>query len=1207
MAEINTIDSSDMSQQNQFAQLSGGKSKQSTIKVFTLESAKTESERRTDYERWKSTSAEPGWLWDSWRKFESSRSPFIQTSSILNIQVKNLLNHAVPLIEGNPHTQDQDKETAKDVWVQVDHDINTLDLSSREYRMPRDEKFKISGLYLWWRKHGGAATYPTTYRNMTDYATDMEIDSAGETSLMRRGVFSGAILTPLPFSPELRVMITTPEQLTPLIYEVNRVTAWFLKNESLLWPVQDSTFVRPERIEWPQVIPTTDRIATKFQPYTGIKFTEGNLIADMNQVDLLDMWHQMRLLPVTSPRMGEVVNDLASRWKNQELMRAHLFSSQALTLEKTYQNVFASELRPAAQWIDLTAKEKVQVQKQIEHRRTRTENPELRKTIGKIHRALNASVLDTSEMKRVMDDLRRTSTIARAKPDEYVDLNAGSKALLCPHYAFIVRETLSQKKNALGQIDTQAITEACVKRFASSTPINFRYYCSRCGELLMTEALDEFVSFTSGNSIASSSQDKDPIWAYILSECNQVVRRIRFAKPQNVRPVVLAIAQTLESEMITQQGELQRSKTKSLEDIRSIMTIIISTYCFALISKMIIDHPQRLRWNVVEQKVGAGSDTDFSGGKVQHAEAAKVLSLAYNMIVDSNQNRIGKIKDFSVDQIKPILLRAYEWARNAKFASQETSGEQVSDWSTSMINDPWYNLIYEMAASHGSVGYTDFAKLFGNRDPLAVLCTAQPFENAFRPKPKTMREENYISLLDYVDSGVYREFAVPKSLVLMAWWKKWERLREPDPPRLRDLRPYRKFNRFIGQVPTFEKLDISLIRCPTGEMHQFTELIFQHGNKRSKVSASEVKKTGKTPPGELHDETCARCGMSKYAKANPRVRAQISNEIDKTNFFTYFENRCPAGQLDTIHDFPQDKQGFTGDSPCKKCAYQHGFSQSRPATYYTKWRGSYTHRERRVISLEPERRMWTPRSTKTGKWSVTLASVMQIANVSGIPYNVWVNLGMSEHKNFQQIKQGKINPQSTIDDRDASARLVKLVNSVRWVHKQYMLVRNHARVVLPLGLKLVLDAGSHTMAAHETLESTMVPILTDFNRNFEHYSATQDARVVCNYALHTLCATMLQIRSMPTKKIAHGLFDYMVAQIVQGESLMSALEIAKMQTAATVEHEDAPPVDDDDYIEEGEQQDVLDRGSEDPFSMDGADISNANQGGDDDDDYADYA
>jgi hypothetical protein len=1159
-----------------------------SIKVFNIDVAKTEAEKSADFERWKQTSKEPSWLWDTWRDMlRRPRPPVINTSNIMSIQVKNLLQYTIALVDGNPHNDTVDK----DVWLQYDRDLRVMDKSFREYRVPRDEKFRLVGLHLWLRQHGGAnvpgARLFRTMLELTEQAGDAtELET--EVSLWHAGRFTATSRCPLPCLPDHRIMLTTPEPLDPLIREINRNNRWYLQNESMLYAPSGTftaSLVQPAKIQWPEVGAVTDRLAMQIQAHTGARFTATTLVSDLLQLDLLDRWQIMKLLPATAPitaRFLAQLEERASAWKQ---VLEHRFKSQGLTLDKTLRDLLAAEMHPGRMFRDLSAKDQAAVLKQIEHRHAKKENPELRKLIGSIHRAFNSTITDTFEIQKVADQLRRM----KRDKDDWLTLDGQNTSVLpgrlCPHYGFLVAETLRAHKNALGQIDTQTVTQSCVKRFASSTPVNFKYYCSKCGELLMTEDLDEYISFN--QSIISGTQDKDPIWAYILSECNQVVRRIKFSKPHNVRPFVLAIAQTLESEMISQQAELQRSKTKSLEDIRSIMTVIINTFCFALVSKMIIDHPTRLRWNVA------------TGGKVQRqAEAAKVLNLAYNMIVDSNQNRISKIKDFSIDQIKPILLRAYEWARNVKFAAEESTDETTSDWGTAMINDPWYNLIYEMASSHGSVGHTDFAKLLGERDPLVALCSAKPFAKAYRPPGKTLspREENYISLLDYVDSGAYREFAVPKSPLLIAWWKKWEHLRVADDSEAwaLQLRPTRP-STFRGQVPTFEKIDVSMVRCPTGELHNFSMLVFKHGAKTARAEIAEIKKSGRAPDGVLHDSLCTRCGRSKYARADPKVRGQIAQEVDKQNFLRYFANRCPAKSGATldgdIHEFPLDKRGFISGA-CRRCAYQTEFDSRGEDAWWRKWRNTKMGERPAPISLEPDRKLWVPRRGQD-KWNVTLASVMQISNISAIPYNIWINLGLSEHRNFQQLRQGKINPQSTMDDRTAEARLIKLVNWVRWVHKQYMLVRHHARMVVPLGLKVVLEAEPQHDGAQ------MPDILKDFNSTLENFSQTQNARVTCNYVLHTLCITMLQIRSLPIKKLAHRLFDYLVTQIIQGESMMSELEIAKMQTAATSEHEDAPDIDDDDYIEAQEEKDVMDRGTEDPFSLEGADIDTSNTGRDD--------
>lgn len=1251
--------------------LGNAKTPAKTIKVFNLETVKTESERRADFDRWKQNSAFPAWCWDSWRDMETGVAPRpLVNSTIMSIQVKNLLRYAIALTEGNPHWKQPDRAT--DIWLQYDADLRVMDLSFREYRAPRDSRVRVVGLNMWWRRHGGAYA-PESRLNDTviERAPLSQQILAGDVSYWHNGVLAGPRFTPLPFPAETKLMLTTltPDKLTPYIDEINRANMWYAMNQSLVFAIIDSghnQLIVPAPLKWPAVMPAKDKLVRAIAANTGIQFMEGRVDSDMYQLDLLDLWHHMRMLPQTSPEIPAAIARLAAARAAWQKTREHRFVSQVMQREAATRNYLAMQVA-GKRWQELSPKERDHVERQIKHRSARKDNPELRRVIRDIHRAVNATVTDTAEMRHVYEMLKRTTDIARAKPGDFVKLNQSADAAhtgaspdasnahtgaLCPHYAFLVRETLAAGKNPLGQIDMQPVQQACVQRFAERVPVNFKYYCSKCGELLMTEELDEFISFSTQQSMVSSTQDRDPIWAYILSECNQVVRRVRFTRPQNTRPFVLAIAQTLEPEMITQQTELQKSKTKSMDDIRNTMIIVISAYCFALVSKMIIDSPQKMRWNVVDpnapgsaptphstkQDAAGGGyivDTDEAGAKKggtpaeqaeqssapkggsakRQADAVRILSQAYNMIVDSNQNRITKIKDFGVDQIKPILLRAYEWARNVRFSTVET-GSDAYDMSTSLINDPWYNLIYFMAATQGDVGKTDFTKLLGNKDPLAALCAPRPFEKAYRPKSGpglSMRERAYLCLLDYADSGVYREFAVPQSPILIAWWKKWESIYEPEAAaylalRENAIRPARKIYSNRGQVPEFDTLDISLIRCPDGQLHRFTEYVFatENGKGRSSgrtitLSLKEIKATGEVPNGAvLKDEKCGNCGWSKYAKADPKVRIKIAEELDRQNFYIHFTSRCPATtNLDSsLHDFPM-KDGFVGDLPCKKCRFQRSFADTRPLPYYNKWR-SAVHTERRApIPLEPDRKLWSL-GAKFDKWNVTMASILQIANVSGVANNLWSNIGMSEHRNFGLLRLGKINPQSTIDDAAAAARLVKLANWVYWVNTQYLLVRNHSRVVVPTGLKEVLEEEGVIAEGHKSL-SELPTLLKNFASQLEYYKNTQGTKITCNFALHTLCSMLMQIRQMTHKKLGHRLFDYLVAEIVKGESMMSELEIAKMQTAATAEHEDAPDIDDDDYLEAGEAQDIMDKGTEDPFSLSGVDIETSNTGLDDED------
>lgn len=1043
------------------------------IKVFKHKE-KTEVERRADYEKYKKQS-DDGWVWDAWlNMIENPNFPkILQSSNIPQIQIKSLLKYAIILSKGNPHILKND-----DLWLQYDSDIKVLDLSFKEYRLPRGEKVSPIGMKCWWRKNAGAfAPTSSLFRNTLELTSDQELIDTGMIKLWHpSGILMGTRLTPLPFPSNDKIDINS--DFTIYFNEINSANLWYLENESLLYTL--NPIILPIPYKFPIVEKTKDKYLKLMQPFINIQILAGHEVSNMAISDLLDIWHQLRLNP---KNLNKVLDNLETTWTISEKIRSYkVLNHKIIKIKK---------------------------------------DPEVQHLMNRIHMALDTeNILD---MKRIV-------------------LNDK----LCQHYTFIVKEMIKNPHK-------QTILERTTQQFADHIPINYNYYCKLCGELLLTDQLDDYISFN--QNIVSATQDKDPIWSYILSECNQVIRHVKFSKPQNIKNLVLAIAQTIESEIVSKQAELQQSKTKSLEDIRGIMLVTISAYCFAFISKMIIDNPNSLRWNVTV------------GGKVQkQSEAIKVLSIAYNMLIDSNQNRIGKIKDFTIDQLKPLLLKAYEWSRNAKFLN--ITSEEVS-FEMSYSNDPWLDLIYNMAITHNRKG--SYKKLIGYDDPADMFQQEKPFSYVFRPKGESPRELAYLELLDYYDSNIYKEYAIPRSPLLSEWMKKWVVDTKNNDILLHYVRPTKRLYNYTGQVPTFQHLDISLIRCPTGEIHNF-EPIFKNG--------------------KLFDEKCKRCHMSKYSKPNPNVKKSIEKEIDKINFFKYFENLCPV--TDDLHNYELDKEGFIGDNPCKKCNYRRSYSTSKQLDYYKKWYNKYPQKKLNISKLDTTKFIWKPK--KVDKWNVTLTSVIQIANISKIPYNLWINLGLSENRNFSQLQQNKINPQSTIDETTSVARLIKLVNIVHWVQRQYLLVRNHANIIIPLGLKAILEDETQIMDAHTQL-SKLPEILKDFDTNLEYYSTSQSAKINCNYALHTLCNLLLQIRALPLKKIAHKLFDYLVSQIIYGESIMSKLEIQKMQIA-TLEEDVADDVVDS-YLDKQEMTDIMDRELNDPFSNEDNDIENSNTGRDD--------
>jgi hypothetical protein len=1167
------------------------------IKVFKIvrSDAKTDGERRAQYDKWRAASQEfESFLWTAWLEIETAApTQTLQKSNILSVQLKTILQYAVALCDGNPHFGAL-KDPPGAIWLQSERDIIVMDFSFKQYRMPKDERFRVGGLQLWWRKNAGAKA-PTAHlhQNAIEWMyPDAYLSSAASIDAAT-GVATAVVATARDAKNTIMLDKAVATDIDPYIDEINVINLWYRMNASLAFldqvrPVAIINLPAPKQV----LAPVADRALRAFQPYIPIRVVAASrdaVIADIAQMDLLDTFYKKSLLPATS--VAAVEREFAA----MSLLKQHRFDTQQASKNETYKDFIARSLYDRS-FVDLTKTEAERVMAQYAKKRSALDDPESKRLIKTINRAFSAAITDVFEMRRVQQDIGRYV----ASKDAMVKIR---DAVICPHYLQMVEETARGPRNNLGQIDTQAVTENIVQRWAERVPVNFKYYCRVCGELLMTDDMDNSIVFD--QKVISSSSDKDPLWYYILSETGQIVRRVKFLVPQNIKSFVLAITNTMEREMNTAQQELQKSKTKSLEDIKNIMIITISCYCYAFLANMIINNPRRYSWITVSA----------SGGSTSRQQAAlATLSTAYNLLIDSNQNRISAIKDFNIDAIKPILLRGFEWAKNVKFSNLEadapSASEEALEWTTRLVNDPWFNLLYTMRSAHAAkhLEYTNFREILGDADPRRTLCDAKPFARVWRPAAgaKDHHEQCYLSAIEYVDRAIFMEIAVPRSPVLHAWFREWNFLAEEDARhgallRSGALRPAVPgfYDNRRGQVPVYPALDISLVKCPTGVKHDFSMwgavYVFKSG---ARLKLRELILNTKAL-GAIVDERCGNCGMSKYAKPLAQVAKTLETVIDKTNFFRYFENRCPLADL---HEYDRHGEAFVGNSECRRCGFRASYIADMPSAYYAKYRALAVASARANMPLEPLQRTWTPK--KSDKWNVTLASILQLSNVSNISYNLWINLGLTERRNFTQLKLGKINPQSTIDDAASAARLPRLVGYFYWVQKQYLLIKNHAKIVIPAALKVLIESDPQIISMHESFNSSMPDLIPDFAARLEYYQYCGHIKITCNYVLHSLCQALLTIRGLTAlKKLAHRLFDYLVANIMMSEESLSELEVVKIHTVERAAEDDTEAEGDVTAdVAEADDDDIdeVEKPNADPFSLDDCDIENANTGDDDD-------
>lgn len=1160
---------------------------------FDESSGESKSETKQKYALMKASSSLDPWNFDTWFQMETNPLPpaNIPNSTIVSIQAKNLLMYCVPMVEGNPHVPLKDPKY-QGIWVQNDKIMRVIDLSFKDYKIPAGVKFKIVALQLWFkRKNGARVPQSDMFNNNLYNLSDSELLRIGNWNYMHpNGVLMGTILTPYPtlnsLSTIMYVTEATPvEQFTRLIDEINRVNQWYLCNQTLLYnPITTPSKIlaipsyKPNSMD-----PKKYKILVELAKIPNVIVWNGkyalNLMGDLDNLGLTDLFQQSRLIDVS-----EQLETVRQGYLRRNDMQRQIADTQKQMFEQASLE-YLSRMVIGKDFQDLSIKEQKQIRIQNEAKINMIINPNdtHMKLLRSMRQALD-SMIDTKKyLKQVWDKIQAEYNI-KDVDHMLAPNNSKEKKILCPHFVDQIKQYLALKPSEMGSFDTTGVTEKIVNMWAEKVPINYHYYCRICGELLMVDELEDFNIFGQ-QTVITSQADVDPVAQRIKSEVSQAVRFVKFAQPRATKNFIAQIVQAVEPEIQKIQLQLQKSKTKSLEDTLYTLIMYINAYIFAMFAWMIISEPTQISWAV-----------SVRGGKAD-TRAANSLTIAYALIINTKGTLIAKIKDFSSEMIKPILLSAYEYARKLKFSSEETS-ESEELLASSLMNDPMYHYLYMIyTTTAGHVKYTDFNKLFGQPDLNKVVSSSNMYKNAYAPKPGDYFADSYLELLGYVRQELYRQYVVPLSGLLSAYWDKWKFLRDEDEKRelaqkFINVRP-RGILYHISKWYVPKEIFISDIKCPDGQKHDYSlngaRYIFMIEGKETSLSIKDLLKMPDRP--KLIRVECSKCKKPELAVSmDTTLQSKLDEQLKQNNFFKYFENRCPALVRENgIHDFKVDKWGFVNDNACTKCGYQTSFSDEKPRDYYGKWHDKMPTPQWVDKRLDDRIDSWEV--GKFDKWSITLSSILQLSKYTNIPYNVWINLGLTEHKNFANLKASKINPQSQLSEIDAEARAIKLASYIAMILRIYYLVKNHAKITPPLAIKQILEDEPH--------EHDFPHILEGFYPQYETYRMTETPTHLCNFLLHTICNTLLSIRNMPAKKMAQKLFQYIVDQIAKSEQLISDLDVTKIFVAAKREDTEAEvEVDEEAYQALGEAADAEEKGTEDPFSLDEVDIQTSNTGAD---------
>lgn len=1126
------------------------------IEILKQHTELSKGEIIAKFQRFKETSkvVEP-WVIDTWIRWFTTNIGLreIQSSNITNIIVKSLFDYCIPMFEGNPNTQ-PDTGGKEGVWLQHHDEIRGVDLSFREFRVPRDKKFKVVYVYPQYRRFGGGGI--KSYDLQPELISHKDLLEIGNWGLLTpNGIATGSFVTPLPF-PDAKPVPVTISALTELLDEINIVNRWFKQNLSLITskisPRVKTSIHVPGTVELPKNKAAIIDLLMGLVKIKTQKYSESSVVSDLNNLGLLNIYH-FKLLGRNVDKLMDTTETIIS---NRELLQEQAVKFQKDYFTKRLTRHYA-EMLFNVDFDDLTSQQKTSVMKRVDqwHVDAKDPNNDFAKALRKLRHAISG---DRYKLQKIWSEMT-----------PYIPSSKTKGPKICPHFVDQVNMILTS-----GNATTAEIIKNIANKWAEPAPDVYNFYCKECGELLYTDDIQDFNVFGKQSVVTRDTPEYDPLKHRLLGEVLQVLRLVKFRKPRNIQILGTAITSLLEQKLLSVQDKLHKSKSRSIEENNLLTLLSASVLAFAMVSHLITDNPKEINWNV----------------NIEPGTKVNPLGVAYALILNTKNVLIGNIKDLTPEKIKSMLLEFFNDVRLLRPGSEPDESEQFMDseliWTLRL--DPLYNFIVAAykVNSKFDVKYTDFKSLLGVSDPTNVKLTdGQVFLKAWRPKTTdnkfTKAYQQAIELM--VDIGTKKYNFIPTDPIVLEWKKKWEPmiLEQNAEDRIR------KFTLIRPQIPdlvskykmVIPSVAVSDITCPDGTKHDYTikseTWVFKLRGKTVKLKLKdilELQRSGKWSGYTLVDEECGKCGHPKKSKAVD-ISAKLES-IRVTDFlFTYFENRCP--ETNELHEFD--------DQLCKKCKYKKGFSFERPKWYFDKYKSKLP----KVVKIQKDTTvpMWKPTISEATKWSHTTAAILQLSKLTNVEYNLWLNLGLTEKRNFTAIQKGRENPQTGLTADQHIIRATKLIGYILHIQRVYFIIKNHNKLQeIPLSIKQLIESESFNV------QKMPDNFLVSAKKKIEN---VKDPVLQANCALSTLCTALIEIKSMDLKKFATRLFKYFVEWLMRSEAIVSKIEVTKSVATSIV----SDAVEEDTVQEIEELEDIE---PSDPFALiNEIDIDTSNTGNDD--------
>lgn len=675
----------------------------------------------------------------------------------------------------------------------------------------------------------------------------------------------------------------------------------------------------------------------------------------------------------------------------------------------------------------------------------------------------------------------------------------------------------------------------------------------------------------------------------------------------------------------------------SKENSSTILNIYIYIYAFAFITQLIytndnISFKKTLfrggKADIIEKKKIKTVDADVKNrlkSKIANTESNKkrlqtLMSDAISLIKRIKSQDIQRSESISIDNIKPLFLKAYRWILNINYTSIESSTENyfiqnnIIDYFVYANNQAHYNnkseyiepIFPHLLPFVDSKFFKNINIVLGrNYDQInkEIVKNIGIFDTLVEPKKwnnNVYTNDSIICLYDYIKNQLFSENVADKNVKLNDFYEKYKYINELEEKNRKEfrksqLRPFISMNTIIHPYP--------LRKICTCEPKFFYR---------------KVDKKGKLGP----KQTFTKEEINKWLEEKNYTKIKEFNSTDlffedcnckKSDtsidlFYKYYQEICPVGEL---HSFDKEK--------CSKCGITNEIIDRKDIKFYNKFKDKFEKsRKRKRIEERPIKKI--TKLMEFPKWELTTDSINKFSKKFNIPILDIYNIGLYEKQDYEDIKSKKLNLSEGLNEEDHIKRNNVLFDYYLYIIRNYYVLRSSEfSINLPSYIKELLKKFSN-----KDIIKKLSIINEDFIDKYRYYKKTLSPKNLSNFLLNSISQLFLDIldifNSKNIKKMGDKFLEIMYNNISGFDKNLSKFTIKRFVRSSNIEVEEnvaTKEIDeleakaddyDDSFLEdeapkEIEEEEEIEEEPQDIFSLNDMDIEDY----DDDTLYKDVA